>query len=58
MTEHMTDLERLVARHEGFRSHVYRCSAGALTIGYGTNISDGISETEALLLLRASAVQQ
>ena len=52
MSGHMTDLERLVARHEGFRSHVYRCSAGALTIGYGTNISDGISETEALLLLR------
>ena len=52
MTEHMTDLERLVARHEGFRSHVYRCSAGKLTIGYGTNIEEGISKAEGLLLLR------
>lgn len=53
MSGHMTDLERLVARHEGFRAHLYRCTAGALTIGYGTNISEGISEDEALLLLRS-----
>lgn len=52
MSGHMTDLERLVARHEGYRSHVYRCSAGKLTIGYGTNIEEGISQAEALLLLR------
>ena len=48
----MTELERLVARHEGFRSHLYRCSAGKLTIGYGTNIEEGISKAEGLLLLR------
>lgn len=52
MTLHATPLERLVMRHEGFRSHVYRCTAGALTIGFGTNISDGISQDEAHLLLR------
>lgn len=26
-------------RHEGYRSHPYKCSAGALTIGYGHNLN-------------------
>ena len=52
MSDHMTDLERLVARHEGFRSQLYRCTSGKLTIGYGTNIEEGISKAEGLLLLR------
>ena len=36
----------------------YPCPAGKLTIGYGRNIEDnGISETEALDLLTADAIQ-
>ena len=41
-----------VAREEGFRSHPYRCSEGALTVGYGLNLDAGISREEAELLLR------
>ena len=36
----------------------YHCPAGKLTIGYGRNLEDnGISETEALDLLTADAIQ-
>ena len=52
MTMHMTDLEREIADDEGFRAKPYRCTSDKLTIGYGTNIEDGISRDEALLLLR------
>ena len=52
MTEHMTDLEREVASDEGFVPIPYRCTSGKLSIGYGTNIQDGITKDEALLLLR------
>lgn len=52
MTLHMTDLEREVADDEGFRSHLYKCTAGAWSIGHGTNLSDGIDRDEALLLMR------
>jgi lysozyme len=34
-------MDQLIAqlkRHEGFKEHVYRCSAGKLTIGYGYNL--------------------
>jgi lysozyme len=49
----LTRLEGQLQRHEGFRSHPYRCSAGRLTIGYGRNLDDrGISEDEAKCLLR------
>lgn len=41
----------MVARHEGYRQHIYRCSAGKLTIGYGLNISTGLPRDEAALLL-------
>ena len=42
----------LIKKHEGFRRHPYRCTAGKLTIGYGRNIEDnGISETEAGYML-------
>lgn len=37
---------------EGFRSKTYRCPAGQLTIGYGTNIEAGIDRAEAEMLLR------
>lgn len=37
-----------IKRHEGFRSKVYHCTAGKLTIGIGRNLDDvGISEDEA-----------
>ena len=52
MTEHMTDLEREVASDEGFMPIPYRCTSGKLSIGYGTNIQDGITREEALLLMR------
>lgn len=41
----------MVARHEGYRQHIYRCPAGKLTIGYGLNISAGLPRDEAALLL-------
>ena len=41
---------------EGYRAHVYLCSAGAQTVGYGRNVDAdggiGISEEEADYLLR------
>ena len=37
---------------EGFRSKPYRDSRGFLTIGYGTNISIGITPVEGEILLR------
>ena len=52
MTLHMTDLEREVASDEGFMPIPYRCTSGKLSIGYGTNIQDGITQDEALLLMR------
>lgn len=58
---HPRFLEQL-KRHEGLRLDAYRCSAGALTIGYGHNLDqhpvpnvgqegDRISKVEALKLL-------
>ena len=38
-------------RDEGWRPKPYRCTAGALTIGFGTNLDAGISEDEGLFLL-------
>jgi lysozyme len=39
-------------RHEGFRSHVYLCTAGKKTVGYGRNLDDtGLSKAEAEVLL-------
>lgn len=52
MTMEMTELEREIADDEGFRAKPYRCTSGKLTIGHGTNIEDGISRDEALLLMR------
>ena len=37
---------------EGFRSEVYKDQLGTLTIGYGTNLSNGITEKEGNFLLR------
>ena len=37
---------------EGYRAKPYRDSRGVLTIGYGTNIQEGITQAEADQLLR------
>ncbi len=51
-TPHVVDTIRdRLKRHEGYRSKPYTDTRGKLTIGYGTNITDGISRDEAELLL-------
>ncbi len=44
-------LREAVQTDEGLRLWPYTDGAGKITIGYGTNISDGISSTEAAWLL-------
>ena len=44
-------LARWVGLEEGFRSKPYRCPAGYLTVGYGTNLDAGLSQEEAIWLL-------
>ena len=44
-------LDRIMA-DEGFRAKPYPDSRGVLTIGYGTNIGEGITKREAEFLLR------
>jgi lysozyme len=46
------NLEKMVARHEGFRSKTYRCTSGKLIIGYGFNLDAGMPEDEAAMLMR------
>lgn len=44
--------KELIKKHEGFKSKVYVCPAGKLTVGYGRNVENkGISEEEAEYLL-------
>jgi lysozyme len=38
-------------QHEGYRRHAYRDTLGVLTIGYGLNIDDGLSEPLAARIL-------
>ena len=38
---------------EGFRARPYRDTRGVLTIGYGTNLSEGLTRPESLFLLRS-----
>ena len=50
----MEKLLEMLKRHEGVKSHVYRCSAGYETIGVGRNISKsgmGLSDDEVDYLL-------
>ena len=45
-----------IKKHEGLSLTPYKCSAGALTIGYGHNLDErGISEEAAELLLKQDA---
>jgi lysozyme len=46
----MTPLQAMISEHEGYRQHIYKDTVGVLTIGYGTNISQGLSERQAALL--------
>ena len=48
----MTRREQMIAAHEGYRKHMYTCTAGRKTIGYGFNLEVGMSEDEAFLLLQ------
>ena len=47
-----TELEKMVALHEGYRKHMYLCTKGKRTIGYGFNIDAGMPEDEAHMLMR------
>ena len=43
---------RQLALHEGLRLKPYKCTSGALTIGYGRNLdARGITEAEAEMML-------
>ena len=42
--ENYTLLLEQLKSQEGFRKHVYLCTAGKQTIGYGWNIEEGIDE--------------
>jgi len=47
-----TRLERMMVRHEGYRQHMYKCTAAKTTIGYGYNLDAGMPEDEAFMLMR------
>ena len=42
-------------QEEDFRAHTYTDSVGVLTIGYGTNLAQGITEPQGACLLRVAA---
>ncbi len=49
------DLIEMLRRHEGVRSHAYKCSEDMITVGVGRNIDEngglGLSEDEIDYLL-------
>lgn len=47
----MENLIEELKQDEGFRSEVYRCSQGVLTIGYGTTLPLSPKESELLTLI-------
>ena len=51
-TQAIEDLIPTLKEEEGFRSKPYEDSRGVLTIGYGINIAEGVTEAEAEFLLR------
>ena len=51
-------LIKTLKQEEGFRSHPYDDSRGVLSIGYGTNIGEGITRAEAEYLLRERLTQR
>ena len=53
LIQESTSLIETIKQEEGFRSKPYRDSEGVLTIGYGLNLSEGITRAEADWLLRS-----
>ena len=49
--EHEATIAQLKS-DEGFREHMYKCSANKTTIGYGFNLEVGLTEEESDVLLR------
>ncbi len=41
----------LIIKHEGYKQHLYTDHLGHMTIGFGTNIANGLTRDEAILLL-------
>lgn len=52
----MDQLIEQIKRHEGYRAHSYRCTAGKLTIGYGYNLSVNPLKLSSLELYHAQLV--
>lgn len=44
-------LKDFLEKEEGFRARPYRCTAGALTVGFGTNLDAGITRRQAEALM-------
>jgi len=56
----MTGVQNVInqlKKHEGFRSRPYTDTTGHLTIGYGLNLSAGITERQASMLLEESVLK-
>lgn len=51
--EQYAELETRLQTEEGFRATPYRDTRGVLTVGFGTNLSSGITRAEGTLLLRS-----
>ena len=55
LTQSLKEHEDTIAQlksDEGFREHMYKCSANKTTIGYGFNLEVGLTEQESDVLLR------
>ena len=52
----MDQLIEQIKRHEGFKAHSYRCTAGKKTIGYGYNLSANPLKLSSLELYHAQLV--
>ena len=49
--EQSARMRAFLEKEEGFRARPYRCTAGALTVGYGTNLDAGITRRQAEALM-------
>jgi lysozyme len=55
MTDPVTLALPRLKTEEGYRQHYYKDTVGVLTIGYGTNLDEGLDEEEASWLLEHRA---
>lgn len=53
----LTRLELETAQDEGLRLKPYKDTVGVLTIGYGLNLEDGITERMALFMMREKLIE-